>query len=56
MVDRDDLIYLFHSLFCFTGGNYKEGPGDIWEVKGEIPDNDLPMLVKLTPLHFALNT
>ena len=30
--------------------------GDLWAVKGCIPSNELPTLVKLTPHHFALNT
>ena len=38
------------------GGEYEEGPVDLWLVKGEIPSDGLPTLVKLTPLHFTLNT
>ena len=56
MVNGDGLVPIFHLLLCFTGGKYKEGMENIWEMKGEIPYRGIPMLVKLIPLHFALNT
>ena len=37
------------------GGKYAEGSGDLWAVKEEIPADRLLILVKFTPLHFALN-
>ena len=54
VVDGDGLVYLFHSLFCITGGKHEERPINIWAVKGEILAARIPMLVKLTPLHFEL--
>ena len=55
IVHGDGLVSVIKSLFVLTEGYYKEGTGDLWEVKGEIPANGFPMLVNLTPLHFDLN-
>ena len=55
-VDGDGLVSLFHPLFCVAGGEYEEGPGDLWEEKGEIPVDGFLDMANLTPLYCALNT
>ena len=48
-VDTAGLFPLPHPLFVVAGGKYKEGTGDMWAIKEEIPDNWPPMLVNMTP-------
>ena len=55
-VNRDGFVYLFQSLFCIAGGEYEEVLGNLWVAKGEILADGLLTLVKLNPLHFALNS
>ena len=54
VVNMDGLVSLLQSIFVVAGGEYEEETGDIWVVNGNLPDNRLPILVKLTPLHFSL--
>ena len=54
-VDGDGLVSLLRSLFVIAGGEYKEGPGNLWLVKGEIPAEGLPTLVNFNSLQFSLN-
>ena len=54
-VDGDGLVSLIHSLFLVLGGKYQDVTGDILEMEGEIQVDSLLAMLKLTPLHFALN-
>ena len=55
-VNGDGLVSLRHPLFVIVGGEYKEGTGDLWAAKGEIPADRIPEMAKLTHLQFVLNT
>ena len=52
---REGLMSILQYLFCISRGEYKEGPGDLWDTKGEILANGLPSLVNISNLHFTCN-
>ena len=44
-VNKDGLIYVLHSLFLVGESTYKDGPGELFSIRGEIPANGLPAIV-----------
>ena len=55
-IDGKGLVAILHSLLYAAASEYEDGPGDLWVVKGELPCEGLPTLVKLLPLQFTCNT
>ena len=49
-------VDLVHSLFLVNGSEYEEDLPEVWGLVGEIPDEGLPTLTKLTSMLFAANT
>ena len=44
-VNKDGLISVLHSLFLVGESTYKDGPGELFSIRGEIPANGLPAIV-----------
>ena len=55
-INGERMVVVLHSIFYMEASEYEDGPGDLWAVKGDIPSEGLPTLIKLLPLHFACNT
>ena len=55
-IDGKGLLNILHLLLFVSASEYDGGPGDLWAVKGELPSEGLPTLVKLLPIHTARNT
>ena len=54
-IDSEGLFVVLQSLFYVAASEYKDGPGDLWAVKGELPSKGIPTQVKLSLLNFACN-
>ena len=54
--NEDSLISVLHSLFQVGESAYKDGPGELFSIRGKIPADRLPVIVRLEAIHFATNT
>ena len=54
-INGKGLVAVLHLLFYMAESEYEDRPGNLWSVKGELPSEGLPTLVKLSPLHFSCN-
>ena len=55
-INRDGLVSVLHSLVLVGGSAYKDGPGELFAIRGEIPANRLPAIVQLEAIHLAANS
>ena len=52
-VIKDGLVSVLHSLFLVGESAYKNGPGELFAILGEIPADGLPAIVRLEAIHLA---
>ena len=55
-VIKDGLVSVLHSLFLVGESAYKEGPGELFSIRGEIPADGLPAIMRIEAIHFAANS
>ena len=55
-VKKDGLVSVLHSLFLVGESAYKEGPGKLFSIRGEIPADGLPAIMLIEAIHFAANS
>ena len=49
------MVSVLHTLFCLIVSKYEDRTGDLWDMKGGLPLDGLPTLVKLLSLQFVCN-
>ena len=52
-VIKDGLVSVLHSLFLVGESAYKDRPGNLLAVQGDIPADGLPAIVRLEAIHLA---
>ena len=55
-IHDDGVVAVLHSMFYVAASEYEDGTGFLWAMKGDLPQEGIPTLVKFSPLHFACNT
>ena len=53
---KDGLVSVLYSLFLVGESAYKDGTGELFSIRGEIPDDGLPTIMRLEAIHFAANS
>ena len=55
-VNKDDFVSVLYSLFLGGESAYEDRPGKLFGVRGDIPSDGLPTIVRLEAIHFAANS
>ena len=55
-VNEDGLVSVLHSLFLVGESAYKDGPRKLSAIRGKIPADGLPTIVRIEAIHFAANS
>ena len=52
-VNKDILVSILHPLFQVGDSTYEDGPGELLTIRGKIPDDMFPVIVRIEAIHFA---
>ena len=54
-INKEGLVSVLHALFQVGESAYKDSPGEIFAIRGEISTDGLPAIVRLKTIKFAVN-